>query len=310
MKAVEFVDKDIKFVELPRGTYEVDGNIVECKDYNNKVYVVDIDSVRPITRTSVVCYYTTNGEDRYEKDWYESQKSDLLKKRTVIDLGDYETETKWESLEDEFSYRKFIYTYTAVNKNIEVIGDPIKFDVTSTVMDSGNPFIKSEFINGKENVSLFVYDRHSALLFIVKNCFDDLGMSFQNEVGYQQTKNQKIWGNSTHSCIEYVTAFGGYLFTNTHKNIVTIMRGSLEQMRSKYEEDKRTIEGIIRTRYNEHFGEIDKGNFNFKELINTLRTTQKRISDIKPSKSSYNDHSTALRLIREAITQIESSFKV
>ena len=308
MKAVEFTDKGIKYVELTRGTYEVDGVVIECKEYSNKVSVSDLDSVRPITRTNVVCYYTSNGEDRHDVEWYEDRKNELLKKQTVIDLGDYETSTKWDSLDDEFAYRKFTSLYTAVKKDIEVIGDPIKFDVTSTVLETGNPFIKSEFVNGEKDLCLFSYNRPSALLRIVSDCFTELGMKFEDNISYAKTSGVKIWGNSTHSCIQYVTAFGGYLFTDLYKN-TSSQRGTLESLLLRYESDKKDIERIIKTKYNIAFGDVDEKAFNFHKLLTTIKAAEYSTRKIQPKQSSYSEYKTALAKLLEAITQIETSFR-
>lgn len=307
-KAVEFTDNGIKYVELTRGTYEVDGVVIECKEYNNKVSVVDLNSVKPILRATVVCYYTTNGEDRHEVEWYEDRKNELLKKQTTIDLGDYETLTKWDSLEDEFAYRKFTSLYAAVKKDIEIIGDPIKFDVTSTVLETGNPFIKSEFVNGEKDLCLFSYNRHLALINIVTNCFTELGMKFEDNISYAKTSGVKIWGNSTHSGIQYVTAFGGYLFTDLYKNI-SIQRGTLESLLLRYESDKKDIERIIKTKYNIAFGSVDEKAFDFHKLLSTIKSAEYNARKIQPKQSTYTEYKTALAKLIEAITQIETSFK-
>lgn len=307
-KAVEFTDNGIKYVELTRGTYEVDGVVIECKEYNNKVSVVDLNSVKPILRATVVCYYTTNGEDRHEVEWYEDRKNELLKKQTTIDLGDYETLTKWDSLEDEFAYRKFTSLYTPIKKDIDVVGDPIKFDVTSTVLETGNPFIKSEFVNGEKDLCLFSYNRPSALLKIVSDCFTALGMEFKGDISYAQTASVKKWGNSTHSCIRYVTAFGGYLFTDLYNN-VSIQRGTLESLHLRYESDKKDIERIIKTKYNIAFGSVDEKAFNFNKLLSTIKSAEYSARKIQPKQSTYTEYKTALSKLLEAITQIETSFK-
>lgn len=308
MKAVEFIDKGIKYVELTRGTYEVDGAVVECKEYSNKVSVVDLNSVKPITRSTFVCYYTSNGEDRYDVEWYEDRKNELLKKQTIIDLGDYETINKWDSLDDEFAYRKFTSLYTAVRKDVEIIGDPIRFDVTSTVLETGNPFIKSEFVNGEKDPCLFSYNRPMALLRIVSDCFTELGMKFEDNIGYAKTSGSRIWSNATHSGIQYVTAFGGYLFTDLYKNTST-QRGTLESLLLRYESDKNDIERIIKTKYNIAFGDVDEKAFNFHKLLTTIKSAEYNARKIQSKQATYTEHKTALAKLLEAITQIETSFK-
>jgi len=173
MEAVELTDKEIKYVTLNRGLYLIDDKCIEITEYSSKVQVDSFDNIRPVTRNTVINYYTSNGEDKLEVQDYIIQKEKLLLAKIYED----EDTCKWNSLEEEFTYRKFIESWKPVYKNIEVIGDPIRFSVINTILDTGNPFINSSFINGtSKDVTLFEYNRPSALLNIVSNCFTELQM--------------------------------------------------------------------------------------------------------------------------------------
>jgi len=307
MEAVELTDKEIKYITLNRGLYLIDDKCVEIKEYTSKVQVDSFDNIKPITRNTIVNYYTTNGEDRLEVVDYNLQKEKLLLAKVYEDKDT----CKWTSLEEEFAYRKFIASWKAVFKDIEVIGDPIRFSVINTILDTGNLFINSSFINGtSKDVTLFEYNRPSALLSIVSNCFTELGMVRQGDISYGATKNQKIWGNSTHSCIQYVTAFGTYIFSKTYESNVYIQKGELSKLIAQYETDKSNIENIIKSKYREHFGYIDEKKFNFVLLLDLLRTSKRNLTNVQPKQSTYSDYRSALAKLNEGITLLESSYEV
>lgn len=291
--------------------YLIKGKPLEVTDYSAKIQVDDFEDICPITRTNVISYYTSNGEDKLDIVSYKASEAALLLNRAETIDEDGDKTYRWNSLDDEFAYRKFAETWKPIYKNVESIGDPLRFTEVSTVLNTGNKFITSMFLNGSsKDVQLFEYNRHLALLDIVYNCFKELNMEFKGDTSYSQTKNQKIWGNSTHSCIEYVTAFGSYIFTNTYKNTQTKITGKLEDLIKRYNEDKRNIESIIKLKYTEHFGSIDESKFNFSALLATLRTCLNTVSKIEYKSKSYSEYNSSKRLLNEAISLIENSYKV
>lgn len=303
MKAIKFKESEYYSIELPRGLFLIDENPTSLDNYTNKVQVKDLTSVIPITRTTLADYYL-NGDNKLSVQEYNSKRDDLLKNRIVNEDGD----TSWKSLEDEFAYRKFITTWVAINKEIEIKGDPYTFEIVESQIETGNPFIKSDYINGGKDPLLFIYNRPSAVLEIVRNKFTSLGMVYQEGISYSNTANKKVWGNSTHSCIRYVTAFGNYIFNNSWE-ITNSIRGTLDDLLAKYKSDKETLENIIQTRYNLRFGKIDSGNFNFEALLTLLNHCRNSLTSMEVKTKSYDFHRTAKSKLNEAIQLIETSYK-
>ena len=307
-KVIDFEDKGIKFVLLGRGDYLIDGEVVSVDSYEkSKIGVKDENNIRKIRNTTVIDHYI-NVEDNtsISKYEYEERKSELLKHRT---LNEYE-EDVWDSLENEFNYRKFIQTWDRIDKDIQVISEPILVEKVVLKYNTGNDFIKNAYLNGGDisYCDLYVYNRHKAYLHIVEECFDELNMTYEEDCGHEYTKNKKIWSNSNHSGIRYVEAFGGYVFGDEFKNIHS-SRGTYEEMLGMYEKDRNSIRKIIRNRYITPFGNVDENKVDFKLLLKDLYSLRENINSIESKKSTWSSQNAANRKVNEIINYLENKFE-
>lgn len=305
-KVMNFEDKDIKIIKLKSYTdYLIDGEIVSVGCGGKEVEVKDIDNIRIVNLKTIIKHYT-DGENILSVDEYIS-KSEALKKNRKYD--EYEEEYIWDSLEDEFNYRKFDLKWNKVEETIQTISEPIKVEIITTKYDTGNKFIKNAFLVGSGAATLFEYDRPNAVKDIVAECFKELGMEFKKDINYSSTASKKVWGNSNHSCIEFVTAFGSYVFDKSW-HISCVKRGSLEECIQYYNEDKRQLENIIKRRYKNHFSFVDQGKFNFKKLLSNLKLIENRINILEVKKNSQDNHSGLIKDINSVVKMIEESFEV
>lgn len=307
-RVIDFEDKGIKFVLLGRGDYLIDGEVVSVDSYGkSKIGVKDENNIRKIRNTTVIDHYI-NIEDNItiSKHEYEERKSELLKHRT---LDEYE-EDVWDSLESEFNYRKFIQTWDRIDKDIQVISEPILVEKVVLKYNTGNDFIKNAYLNGGDisHCDLYVYNRQKAYLHIVKECFDELNMTYEEDCGYEHTKNKKIWSNSNHSGIRYVTAFGKYIFDDRFRNMNS-SRGTCEEMLGMYEKDRNSIRKIIKNGYMTHFGNVDENKVDFKLLLKDLYLLRGSINSIESKKSTWSNQNMANRRVNEIISYIEDKFE-
>lgn len=306
VKGVSIEDKDIKVVYLDSGKYLIDGEVVKVEGYRDmKVQVVDASNIRKITENRFVKEYAC-GDERLTVRQYDEQKMILLSKRTYKD--DYDEE--WESLEDEFTYRKFVQTWTPIYTVEQEVSEPLLVQFEKTKYDTGNEYIRNAFLNGDDKcVTLFTYDQEAAWLGIVRECFNDLEMSYQEGLSYSATNNKKVWGNSTSGCIRYVTAFGTYVFNDAWKN-PRVLKGTLNDMMKKYENDKTAIRKVIVDGYNNHFGCIDAGKFDFDRLKSIISRAQSNLSDVEPKQKSYRAWNFARNALNEAQEMIKVAYEV
>jgi hypothetical protein len=306
----DFTDVNIKYVNLKSGTYQIDDEIVTVPySYHddNWVGVKDFNNIRIVNITEYIQKYVC-GENSKSVEEYETEKVELLSHRKTIDAD--EGTYIWDSLEAEFNYRKFIQLWQPVKISAQTISEPIKVAVKKMQYETDNEFIKSCFLNGSDkDTSLFIYKRPEAVQKIVADCFNELGMKFEGDCSYGKTEGKKIWGNSTHSCIRYVVAFGTYVM-NDGWDIRSCPKGTYNDLIKQYNNDKKALRNIIITKYNKHFGKIDQGTFEFDKLLSQIKSAQTYISNIDPKQKSYNDKQSALKRLKESIELIESSYSV
>lgn len=312
IEGIDLQDENIKYVLLDSGTYKIDGEVISVSGsyYDKKaVGVKDFTDIRIVDTTTYIEKYVCGTEFKSVED-YEKEKDELLSKRKVRYEYDDETTYEWESLEDEFAYRKFIQLWQPINKTIQTISDPIEVAVMKIKTESGNKYITSCFYNGTDkDKTLFQYDRPLALQDIVKECFTELGMVFQCDCNYSATNNKKIWGNSTHSCIRYVTAFGTYIFGDAW-DIRNSPKGKLKDLLKQYEDDKKAIRNIIISKYNKHFGTIDSGTFDFDRLLVKLRAASTSLQKVDSKSKTYDDYRRSSNFLKEAIEMINGAYSV
>ena len=261
LKVTSIDDLGINVVELPQGTYLIDGEVVTHSgySYNNpqrQITVKDVDNIQLINKRNVLVGYvpTIEGitDDVLSVENYNDSLQELAK-FTTFDGAD-EEERIWNSLEDEFAYRKFKSQWKPKYKEETTYSEPLLVDRTHIRQDSGNPYIVAGYLTGRSDVPLYSYSRSNAVASMLAKKFESLGMEFKEGLSYGQTEGKKVWSNSNHSGLEYVTAFGKYIIG---KNIVAKTRGefkgSFEHLEKIYKEDKEWIENLIQVGHNLHF---------------------------------------------------------
>jgi len=255
LKAISIDDIGVTVVELPPGTYLIDEEVVTSQlswnSHSRQVSVKDVENIRQIIKRNILVNFIDKDGCELTPDEYEQTKCGLEKHNNYNNILD---ETKWDSLESEFEYRKFMQRWKPVYKEETSYSEPLLVDKTHIRQDTGNPYIVAGFLTGRAGVPLYSYSRTAAVAGLLEKKFESLGMVFQQNVNYAQTQGKQIWGNSTHSGLEYVTAFGSYIIgKDLVKRTVGEFKGSLDHLTKLYEEDKQWIENHIQTLYNLHF---------------------------------------------------------
>lgn len=249
-KVLRFTDENLTVVKLSPGTYTIDGKTLVISGYSpSEVCVKDYHNICRMWSTDIITHYEDPAGEKLSIENYETFKSRLEEKGTPDDWAYH-----FADLDDEYQYRKFLKNWTAIRRTVNQHGDPLIPEVVETVLRTNNPFIVSMYTTGGDDATLFYYYRESAVRDIVFNTFKSLGMTYEDNADYKQTRNQKIWGNSTHSCIRFVCAFGEYVFDDRwDSKPMANRRGSKDAMEQLYQQDVREIESIIKAKYNVHF---------------------------------------------------------
>lgn len=311
MKLTNIKDLDIKYVNLSGGTYLIDDEVIKVEGWRNssKVQVKNIDNIRKISEDKIVVKYI-KGEEEMSVDDYNDLKNKLLKDRIWDE--DEECYSGWSNLESEYEYKKLTTYWKPIYKIIQTLSEPLKVaEVREVQYDTGNKFIKNIFLNGNidsDDISLYEYDLPNARIHIVKEIFDSLGFQYEHDISYNRTSGRKVWSNSSHSVIQYVVAFGTYLF-NDKWRWSGVPRGTLEDMRKQYQKDYDEIKKIIMTKYNRTYGKIDKDEFDFVKLIDDLYSVKSNIKSIDSKVKTVGQQEKAINKINKMIDEINSMFK-
>lgn len=311
MNVIDIKDLGIKYVNLKGGKYLVDGEVIEIEGYrnNSKVQVKDINNIRKISEDRIIIKYI-KGEEEMSVDEYTDKKNELLKNRIWDE--EYEEYAGWEDLESEYEYKKLTTYWKPIYKDVQTISEPLKVaEVREIVYDTDNKFIVNIFLNGNKDTSdiqLYEYRQSEARIHIVEEIFKSLGFTYEDNISYMRTEGRKVWSNSTHSGIRYVTAFGTYLFNDSYKYDYT-PRGTLEDMRKKYQSDYDSIKKIIMTKYNRIYGRIDRDEFDFVKLLDDLNSIRSSIVAVDSKVKTVEDRRKAINKIDKLTENINSMFK-
>lgn len=313
LKVISIDDLGVNIVELPAGTYLVDGEVVShggWNSYNTKhqISAKDIENIRSIHKRNILVGYvpTTEGitDDVLSVEGYNDFLQELHKNGYTVGPDD-DQDFVWNTLEDEFAFRKFTSQWKAKYKEETAYSEPLLIDRSHIRQDSGNPYIVAGFLTGRSDVPLYSYNRSNAVASMLAKKFESLGMEFKEGLSYGATEGKKFWSNSTHSGLEYVTAFGKYIIG---KNLVPKTRGELkgsfEYLEKIYKEDKQWIENLIQVGYNLHFRNEGASTVLLGEVYSGLKTCISYVNTLDVKVKSETSKRSALMHLNKLLESV------
>ena len=304
-KGVNIEDLGITYVKLSFGRYLIDGNLVTVPYKGDKVQVKNIKDIRPVHSKNVISYYVKQGtKEVITTDEYNTKMIHLENKSKYNSEGNM----VWDSLEDEFNYRKFCKDWDCIFTDVQIIEEPIKVEIENILYDTGNKYIVSGLINARTEDTLYTYKRESALVFLMEQCFAKLKMERNINAISSDTARTKTWNNSDKGGIRWAVAFGTYIFDKKWDNVHNEY-GTLKDLRKKYNEDKKEIEDIIHRQFYINFGNIDQDNYNFNRLLLELYNIKDNTYKLICKKNSLESQRKIVNKISNVIKEIEEKFK-
>ena len=304
LKVVSIDDLGLDIVTLPQGVWLIDNEVVSVSyqgwaSKGHQISVENVDSIHSISKHTVLRGYK-NKEDgsSLSVEDYNHAASVLLKNSTADEDGD----VLWSDLDSEFAYRKWRAQWERIAEEVTEYSSPWLLDRTHIRQDTGNHYIQAGFLTGKADVPLYSYSRSNAVAGMMAEKFNSLGMVFQKGTSYGGTEGKHIWSNSEHSGLEYVVAFGKYIF---NKQILPKTRGefkgSFDHLDSIYQEDKKWIESHIQTLYNLHFRNEAASGVLLSEVSDKLKAVLAYVNTLDVKVKSETSKRSALAKINEAI---------
>lgn len=229
-----FTDKELYYFELPYGEWVVNGKEYTVNNYQpeklNSLYEPVIFKVNKSTK---IKYYENVSEPNMHKIAVDAYSQSLSALIGFAIWSESDEEYRFEKLEDEFAYKKFLRDWKPVYEEV-ISKEKVDIEIRHAMLDTGNEFIKP--------------------LFCVDSTKPEL---VQVMFAAYQMKVVKDWCNKhvpdayeipNHSHLEYAKISGQYVFTGTK----TEFNGQYPIRVMHYDEavklldnEKKKIEGIL-----------------------------------------------------------------
>lgn len=267
-----FTDKELYYFELPYGEWIVNNKKYTVSNYQpDKLNSLLEPEIFKVNKSTNIKYYENVSEPNMHKiavDAYSQSISALI---GFAIWSESDEEYRFEKLEDEFAYKKFLRDWKPVYEEV-VSKEKVDIEIRHAMLDTGNEFIKP----------LFCVDSTKPELVQV------LFAAFQMKV-------VKDWCNKyvpdayeipSHSHLEYTKISGQYVFTG----IKTEFNGQHPVRVMHYDEavklldnEKKKIEGIL-------YSLLCKINaipdVTVKQLIDEIQNVRRYVSEKKYSGKS------------------------
>lgn len=292
-----FADKDFYHFNLPYGEWVING-----KEYTNQNYkseqITSKESpvIFKVERKTSIKYYAHNSEMMHglSPEAYESDKEKLLLKGKWCNLDEVYT---FESLEDEFAYKKFMRDWKPVTEQ-QILKHRVETEIRHAMIEHDSPFIKSLFCIDQTKPELVQVEFARYQKYIV-----EVWLKEHNVTDYEFPN---------HSHLEYFKMGKTYVFTNSGtrneyngQNPVRVM--SYQEADELLESEKKKIEGRL---YSVLCSLREIPDVSVRQVITEIEAVQKYLSDTAYGRVSKADVSSRCRNdLQKIVTRLENLSK-
>ena len=229
-----FTDKELYYFELPYGEWIVNNKKYTVSNYQpDKLNSLLEPEIFKVNKSTKIKYYENVSEPNMHKIAVDAYSQSLSALIGFAIWSESDEEYRFEKLEDEFAYKKFLRDWKPVYEEV-ISKEKVDIEIRHAMLDTGNEFIKP--------------------LFCVDSTKPEL---VQVMFAAYQMKVVKDWCNKhvpdayeipNHSHLEYAKISGQYVFTGTK----TEFNGQYPIRVMHYDEavklldnEKKKIEGIL-----------------------------------------------------------------
>lgn len=270
---------------------ELDNRYSKKYYYNNAPVTVDkfecrdLDALEYETKITITKYLHIPTNTQYTPEEYSKALQPFLKNYSRAENLHEDEDGKFATLEDEYAYKKELENWERVTYEVASERKKAEVEITTCVYSTGNRFIECNgFLDSNHyqarNFATYCYYRQSAILHIVQETFNSLGMTFVPDPDYKDTANHKIWGYPNHSGIKYTTAFGGYLFNDQDGREYGSRLGTLEDMLEQYAADEKYYSEKIKKAYTLHFNKFDASDYS-KAFADSKQNLERAVDSLR-----------------------------
>lgn len=285
---------DVYLMKLPQGTFLVDGEVVTVGYGGLEIQCVS-NEIIPISQTRIKTHYENAEGVKMTPERYEAELDE------VRERGKYDDDFGWDfdADEDLIIHRRLMREWSACYRDAIQYGDPIPIESKPITMDTGSEYIKP-VLGFKENRNgVYIYNKAGFCMDKMRSLFTDLGMTFGGNLNHESTSGKKVWGNSDHSHMRYVTAFGTYIFSEKYSGS---SYGELNSLKAEMKHNGEEIERIIRSKYALHF---NGASIDSEKVLSEMKTLVRVMYEIEPKQKSSLKMSNAIGMINKIIKNCE-----
>lgn len=261
------------------------GQNVEIKD--KPTSIIKIESKTEIS------HYKNSATAILPVQEYDNSIFELKKKEYCVD-----DEYSWESLEDEFAYKKFVQTWKPIYKQVKVesVYEIVFKELPVSIYD----FIVPYYQFGGQSLSnpTCIYTAPTVRMLIA--AAEKYGFTrLENRASYEMTKGKK-W--SYDDSLQYIKINGHYPLakdvdkwwarTDTYEKCIELYNEHSKFVDDLFSKESRLID-------NEPITENERA-----EILTSLKVVQSHLSEVEPKNKSYNDYNLAVTKLRNVIDRI------
>lgn len=247
-----------------------------------------------------VAYQDKDGKVLFN-DEYQKQLTEYTNKGEY-----YDYEWKFDNIDDEYSYKKFIQAYTPIYE--EVVDEMVftNFDIIETIVSEYEEItpVESVVLNPDEMLFLFRPSRH----IILSEVAERLGYNFIEDKEYgrlRESEKLKTITVSTHSGYDYTKINGNYINDEERRqfNKIREFRGSYVECIKEKEKYVDLAYGILKP-YADRLNQRKLTSTNVGDMITFLSNIKNRIYNLDVKKVDVNTHRTILSNIQTKIDEL------
>lgn len=251
-------------------------------DEKPKVYSREINKI--------ISYYTNVAGDKMLVEDYNNQVNQLLSKKIVDSDG-------WNSLEDEFNYKKFFQTWTAIFRD-EIVDTELDLKWVSHKKPNSK-YIQTSYYIGKDYYGSYAILFEQLLVSdLVSSILEKKGFK-SKEVGIGDKQPKKTFKKYNFDNEVSIHLNSGYFKWKYGRYSC---RGTLSEIESTVkqitEEITRELEALLNG---------EETVLNGAEIITKLKEISNELGKINIHQKSQKDYSFILNNLRNLITEIEVS---
>lgn len=301
-----------KVVLLQYGyTYNFGVDIYYTPKERNEEYIVEsFDNIRRVTSNNIIERYENSNGDIISKGDLEDKLTEL-KRLHCEEEEDYNEH--WTNLEAEYEYKKLKRDYQPIYRTVYTLSNPIPMEIIGDfTLNTGNPYIKSRFVNHNIISDMYTYERNLAIMNKIEDTLKRYGVEKVDD----SKKNEKTYSYGNYIDIKnklrYIKLGGSYVYNSDYMFTHDTRNGTLEELKRVYNSDMITVEDTIKSKYLNMFGSILEGDNSIilREITTDVEQVRNRLNSLDVKVKGRPEQRLLFNKMNDIINKLYKLYKV